>query len=125
MHSYIDNYIGEWQSGSGKRLSIRRIDNETASVSLFVPPENRPIFRPWCDNKPSVDMIAKYYPADGPELVVELWEKASPYTWLSSLHMNLTKSGANRWSYHCHDIWRMIFLINIIHYLSRGNIISK
>ena len=80
MHSYIDNYIGEWQSESGKRLSIRRIDNETASVSLFVPPEDRPIFRPWCDNKPSVNMIAKYYPADGPELVVELWEKGKGFT---------------------------------------------
>jgi len=80
MYSYIEHYIGEWQSESGKRLSIRRIDGETASVSLFAPPDGRPILRPWCDNKPSVNMIAKYNPAYGPELVVELWDKGKGFT---------------------------------------------
>lgn len=84
MYSYIEHYIGEWQSESGKRLSIRRIDGETASVSLFAPPDGRPILRPWCDNKPSVNMIAKYNPAYGPELVVELWDKGKGFT----LHLN-------------------------------------
>jgi len=84
MHSYIENYIAEWQSESGKRLSIRRIDDETVSVSFFAPPDDRPILRPWCGNKPSVNMIAKYNPADSPELVVELWDKGKGFT----LHLN-------------------------------------
>jgi len=84
MHSYIENYIGDWQSESGKRLNISKIDDKTASVSFFAPPGNQPILRPWCDNKPSVNMIAKYNPAVSPELVVELWNKGKGFT----LHLN-------------------------------------
>ena len=84
MHSYIDNYIGDWQSESRKRLNISKIDDKTASVSLFAPPGNRPLLRPWCDNKPSVNMIAKHNPAVARELVVELCDKRKGFT----LHLN-------------------------------------
>ena len=84
MHSYIENYIGDWQSESGKCLNISKIDDKTACVSFFAPPGNLPILRPWCDNKPSVNMIAKYNPAVSPELVVELWDKGKGFT----LHLN-------------------------------------
>jgi hypothetical protein len=35
LDSYIDNYIGEWNDESGKRLSIKKVDETTALVSLF------------------------------------------------------------------------------------------
>jgi hypothetical protein len=35
LDSYIDNYIGEWNDESGKRLSIKKVDETTALVSFF------------------------------------------------------------------------------------------
>ena len=72
--SYIDNYIGEWENEAGNRIVIKRVDDETAMVSLFSHPDYLPIYRPWYSEKPSVDMLAKYTPEEGPGLVVELWE---------------------------------------------------
>jgi len=74
MGSYIDHYIGEWENEAGNRLKIKKVDDETAIVSFFMPPDYLPIIRHWCDEKPSIDMIAKYRPGEGPDLVVELWE---------------------------------------------------
>lgn len=84
MDSYIDNYIGEREDERGNRLSIKKVDDQTALVSFFAAPGRRPIRRPWCDEKPSVDMVAKYWPEEGPELVVDLWEKRRGFT----LHLN-------------------------------------
>lgn len=73
-HPYIDSYIGEWKDEDGNRLIINKVNDETATVSFFASSNNRPILRPWYNNKPSLDMSAKYYPEEGSELVVDLWE---------------------------------------------------
>ena len=80
MRSWIDSYVGEWKDAAGNRLSIRKITDESASVTFLAAPGRAPIARPWCDARPSVDMPARYYPADGPELIVELWEKGKGFT---------------------------------------------
>ena len=72
--SYIDNYIGDWENEAGNLIVIKKVDDVTASVSFFSPPDNLPIYRPWCGEKPSIDMLARYNPEEGSGLVVELWE---------------------------------------------------
>ena len=84
MDSYINHYIGEWENEAGNRLKIKKVDDETALVSFFSPPDHQPVFRQWYDEKPSIDMIAKYRPAESPELVVELWEEGKGF----ELHLN-------------------------------------
>ena len=79
MDLYINNYIGEWQNDAGNRLKIEKVDDETALVSFYSPPDRQPVLRPWYDKKPSIDMIAKYRPAESPELVVELWEEGKGF----------------------------------------------
>ena len=80
MGSYLDNYVGEWEDETGNRLSIRKTDEETCMVSFFGAGDHQPIRRPWCAGKLSVDMVAKYRPENGPELVVELGEEGSGFT---------------------------------------------
>jgi hypothetical protein len=80
MDSYLDNYVGEWEDETGNRLSIRKIDDETCVVSFFRARDHQPIRRPWYAGKLSVDMVAKYRPKDGPELIVELGEEGSGFT---------------------------------------------
>jgi hypothetical protein len=82
MESYIDNYMGEWADAYGRSLRITKVNDTTASVSLFA--ENQPIARPWYQNKPSTEMIATYDPAESPELVVQLGEKGKGF----ALHLN-------------------------------------
>jgi hypothetical protein len=84
MDSYLDNYVGEWEDETGNRLSIRKIDEKTCVVSFFRARDQQPIGRPWCAGKLSVDMVAKYRPENGPELIVELGEEESGFT----LHLN-------------------------------------
>ncbi len=79
---YIDNYVGEWVDEYGRRLRITKINDVTASVSLFA--DNQAMARPWCQDKASTGMIATYDPAESPELVVELWERGKGF----SLHLN-------------------------------------
>jgi hypothetical protein len=79
MDSYINHYIGEWENEAGNRLEIKKVDDETALVSFFSPPDHQPVFRQWYDEKPSIDMIAKYRPAESPDLVVELWEEGKGF----------------------------------------------
>lgn len=80
MDSYLGNYVGEWEDETGNRLSIRKIDEKTRVVSFFRARDRRPIGRPWCAGKLSVDMAAKYRPENGPELAVELGEEGSGCT---------------------------------------------
>ena len=84
MESYIDNYAGEWRNEAGNRLSIRKINDETCFVSFFQAHDGLPIRRPWCAEKLSVDMVAKFEPAYGPELIVELSEDGAGF----SLYLN-------------------------------------
>jgi hypothetical protein len=79
MDSYINRYIGEWENEAGNRLKIKKVDNETALVSFYLPPDNQPVFRPWYNENPSTDMIAKYRPAEGPGLIVELWDEGKGF----------------------------------------------
>jgi len=83
MGSWIDSYVGEWKDAAGNCLRIRKITDETARVTFLAAPGNAPIARPWYHDRPSVDMPARYYPAHGRELIVELWEegkRASPWS---------------------------------------------
>jgi len=74
VDSYIDNYIGDWKDERGRRLNIQKVDEETALVSFYAASIGRPISRAWQRNELSVDMEGKYFPREGPDLVVELWE---------------------------------------------------
>ena len=58
LDSYIDNYVGAWENGAGKRLSIRNVNDETCLVSSFGARDNQPIRRPWCAAQLSLDMVA-------------------------------------------------------------------
>jgi hypothetical protein len=80
MDSWIDRYVGEWKDAAGNCLSIRKITDETACVTFLAAPRRAPIARPWCHGRLSVDMPARYYRADGPELIVELWEEGKGFT---------------------------------------------
>jgi len=79
MDAYINCYIGEWENKAGNRLKIKKVDDETALVSFYSPPDHQPVFRPWYDGNPSTDMMAKYRPAESPALVVELWEEGKGF----------------------------------------------
>jgi hypothetical protein len=81
---YIENYVGKWKDEDGNRLIVEKLNDETAMVSFYTSPVNKPILRPWYNNKPSLDMSAKYYPEVGPELVVDLWEPGKGF----SLNLN-------------------------------------
>jgi len=74
VDSYIDNYLGDWKDERGNRLNIQKVDEETALVSFYAASSGSPISRAWQWNEPSVDMEGKYFPREGPDLVVELWE---------------------------------------------------
>ena len=84
MISYIDVYVGEWGNEAGNRLSIRKFDDKTCFVSFFHSQDNLPIRRPWCADKLSVEMVAKYRPEYGPELIVALSDEEAGFT----LHLN-------------------------------------
>ena len=72
------------ENEAGNRLSIRKVGDETCVVSFFTARDNQPIQRPWYAAKLSVAMVATYRPEDGPDLLIELWEKGMGFT----LHLN-------------------------------------
>jgi hypothetical protein len=80
MDSYIDNYVGEWEDGAGKRLSIRKVTDQTCLVSFFGARDHQPMQRPWCAATLSVAMVATYRPAEGPELLVALGAEGTGFT---------------------------------------------
>ena len=81
MDSYMDRYVGEWENDAGNRLSIRKVDDETCFVSFYHAYDNQPIRRPWSAGKPSVEMIAKCKTTDGPELIVQLGEEGTGFSY--------------------------------------------
>jgi len=83
MRSYIDNYVGKWRDDSGNRLIIRRISDRACMVDFVGGFTGEPIARPWYGGRPTVDMLARYYPESGPELIVDLWKGTC-----FSLHLN-------------------------------------
>lgn len=80
MASWIDNYVGECEDATGNRLSICKISDQNSRVTFLAAPGTAPIARPWCGGRPSVDMPARYYPEEGPELIVELWDEGKGFT---------------------------------------------
>ena len=80
VDSHIDNYLGEWEDERGNRLSIRKVDDETALVSFLAAASGEPLLRAWHHDEPSVDMLASYDPDVGPELVVELGKPGAGFT---------------------------------------------
>jgi hypothetical protein len=70
MDSWLDSYVGEWKDAAGNGLSIRKVTDETARVTFLAAPGRAPI----------VDMPARYYPAYGPELIVQLWDEGKGFT---------------------------------------------
>lgn len=69
----IDRYEGEWVSGSGSRVRIRKVSNTEACVDYFGSADS-PMIRPFLQNSPSLDMTAHYDEYYG-EFGVELWER--------------------------------------------------
>jgi hypothetical protein len=78
MRSHIDNYLGEWEDESGKSLRITKLNGTTASVSLLS--HGQAIARPWCQGKPSINMLGVYSETEGAELLVVLWEMGKGFT---------------------------------------------
>jgi len=82
MEIGIEDYVGEWDDECGHRLSIKKLDDKTASGSLFL--NNQAIVRRWFEDKLSMHMIGTYDPWAASELVVELWEQGKGF----SLHLS-------------------------------------
>ncbi len=56
-------------------FTLPSLTNKLRVYRFFASEILQPINRPWCNNKPSVEMEAHYYAFEGPELVVELCEE--------------------------------------------------
>ena len=82
MEFGIEDYVGEWDDECGHRLSIKKLDVKTASVSLFL--NSQAIVRRWFEDKLSTHMIGTYDLSEASELVVELWEQGKGF----SLHLS-------------------------------------
>ncbi len=67
---WIDHYEGHWIDGAGREIHIRVRDSSTAYATLLF--NDKPVLRPWCKNKPSINMISHYRHGSGPQLSVEL-----------------------------------------------------
>ena len=67
---WIENYAGTWHDDEGRTLIITTCDDENATVDLLV--HGAPMIRPWCGNRPVVRLRARYSPADGPGLEIDL-----------------------------------------------------
>jgi len=67
---WIDNYAGTWGDAEGRTLIITPRSDTIADVTLLL--DGKPMFRPWCRNKPTEGLRATYSPADGPGLDIEL-----------------------------------------------------
>ena len=67
---WIENYAGKWQDGEGRTIVITTQNDENAKVDILL--HGSPIIRPWCSDKPASRLLANYFPAEGPELNVDL-----------------------------------------------------
>ena len=67
---WIENYAGTWEDDEGRTIIITTRDNENATVDLLI--HGIPMIRPWCGDEPAEGLPAKYNPAEGPDLDVDL-----------------------------------------------------
>ena len=68
--TWIENYAGRWRDDEGRTLIITIRDEETASVTLLL--QGTAMARPWYGGKPARGLPAKYSPAEGPDLEIDL-----------------------------------------------------
>jgi hypothetical protein len=96
MKDGIDKYVGVWVNPDGVSLHIAKIHDSHATVS-FCDASGEPIYRPYWNDRPSVDMPADY---DGhmDEFIVDLWERDRGY----SMHIGYHPCG--RWDELDHEI---------------------
>lgn len=96
MDYYIDNYHGHWVNESGQRIHITVLGETEAKVSMYSGVTLEPITRPWFNNYPTTEMEAYYYPEDGPELLVELWEAGKGFCFHLLFETDLVINGKNQ-----------------------------
>ncbi len=72
MDSFIENYCGFWKSESGYRLNISLGRDDTVIVSFYRAGEEKPMFRPWLDSRPAVDMVGRLDAEGSGTLDIEL-----------------------------------------------------
>ena len=84
MAEWEDRYIGTWTDGNGRRIEIRKVQQQHFLVSFFQ--NDLPVQRPWMNGMPSTDMKARYYydTLDGSDFIVELSGSDDRY----SLHLS-------------------------------------
>ena len=67
---WIENYAGTWQDGEGRTLIITTQNDVNATVDILL--HGTPMTRPWCAYKPALGLFARYSPAEGPDLDIDL-----------------------------------------------------
>jgi hypothetical protein len=70
---WINNYAGQWIDGVGHELHILVHNSTMAYATLLL--NGKPILRPWCKDKPSINMTARYRQGGGPQLSIDLGRK--------------------------------------------------
>ena len=67
---WIENYRGRWENREGSLLTIRPINEDSASVDISV--DGRPVRRPWCKDTTASNLNALYRGEEGLGLEVDL-----------------------------------------------------
>ena len=68
----ITRFVGSWVNSSGYRLKIKRVHKVRALVD-FLDPNGNPVFRPYMNGAPTLEMVAHYDDYNG-SFEVDLWE---------------------------------------------------
>ena len=84
MADWEDRYIGRWSDGNGTEVEVVKVGRHRFVVSYLR--DGSPIARPWMNDRPSIDMPARYIenPLEGDDFVVELSGTTGDY----SLHLH-------------------------------------
>ena len=75
MDSFLRQYLGDWEDEIGNRLIVRRRNDVTVFVTFLSGVSGEPIPRPWCDDRPTVDMPGHYRLDEALSVEVELCER--------------------------------------------------
>lgn len=67
---WIENYRGKWENSEGFLLTIRPINEDSASVDIAV--DGSPVRRPWCKDAAASHLNAVYREDEGLGLEVDL-----------------------------------------------------
>jgi hypothetical protein len=84
VDNWEDRYVGRWFDGNGTEIEIVKVRRHRFVVSYLR--DGQPVPRPWMNNRPSIEMPARYIedPLDGDDFVVDLTESQGDY----SLHLH-------------------------------------